>query len=79
MQALLRTCRSLRCRYTAMFSSKSKEALFCRVSLAWQWTNTHFNGAQPNTHTDNTSKQQHAICPDLLQLSVKCFDFNVIH
>lgn len=78
MQPLLRTRRFVRCRYTAMFSSTSKEALLCRVSLAWQWTNTHFNGAQTNNRTD-TSKQQHAICPDLLQPSVKCFDFTVIH
>lgn len=78
MQALQQTCRFLRCRYTAMFSSKFKEALLCRVSLEWQRNNTHFNGAQPNNRTDNTSKQQHVICPDLLSLSVVCFDFIVI-
>jgi hypothetical protein len=79
MQAPLRTCRSLRYQYTATFSSKFKEALFCRVSLALQWTIIHFNETQPNSRTDITSKRQHVICPYLLPLSVKYFDFIVIH
>jgi len=78
MQALLRTCRFHRYRYIAMSSSRFKEALFYRGLFALQWTITHFNGAQRNNRTDITSKQQHVICPDLLPLSVKCFDFIVI-
>jgi hypothetical protein len=38
-----------------MFSSKLKEALFCRASLALQWTITHFNEALANNRTDITS------------------------